>query len=69
MFINNCEFLATTLVGVGIMEHHQLYLALHLAHWMSINGIMHLQLNVIFRVCIPLKTYIQEKTKTIGLLA
>jgi hypothetical protein len=39
MFVSNDESLATTLIGIGTMEHQQLYLALHLAHQMSINGI------------------------------
>jgi hypothetical protein len=55
MFASSGEFLATTLVGVGILEHQQFDLALHLTHWMLVNGIEHLQLSVIFRVYIPQK--------------
>jgi len=48
LFASNCEFLATTLIGIRTMEHQQLDLALHLVHHMLVNRIEHLELHVIF---------------------
>jgi hypothetical protein len=58
LFASNREVFTTTPIGVGTMEHRQLDLALHLAHWMLVNMIEHLKLNVIFQVYIPLKNCI-----------
>jgi hypothetical protein len=48
LFTNNREFFATSLIGIGILEHRELDLAFHLDHRMLVYGIEHLELNVIF---------------------
>jgi hypothetical protein len=67
MFANNYEFPTIRLIGVGTWGHQQFDLALHLVHWVSVNGIRHPQFNVIFRVYTPLKICIQETTRAIEL--
>jgi len=67
MFVSNCEFPTTMSIGVGTVGHQQFGLAPHLTHQLLVNGIRHLQLSVIFLVCIPPKNRIQEIIKAMKL--
>ncbi len=67
LFVNNGDFPATTSIGARIVEHRWLDLALHLALWMSVYGIEHPQLSVIFRVDMPLKIHIWKIVEVIRL--